>query len=32
MTQEDRGACVGLGVFIAIVLILIVAASAGGAA
>lgn len=31
MTQEDR-ACVGLGVFIAIVLILIVAASAGGAA
>lgn len=31
MTQEDS-ACVGLGVFIAIVLILIVAASAGGAA
>lgn len=31
MTQEDR-ACVGLGVFIAMVLILIVAISAGGAA
>ena len=31
MTQEDR-ACVGLGVFVAIVLILIIAASAGGAA
>lgn len=31
MTPEDR-ACVGLGVFIAIILILIVAASAGGAA
>lgn len=31
MTTEDR-ACVGLGVFIAIVLILIVATSAGGAA
>lgn len=31
MTQEDR-ACVGLGVFIAMVLILIIATSAGGAA
>lgn len=31
MTPEDR-ACVGFGVFIAFVLILIVAASAGGAA
>lgn len=31
MTQEDR-ACVGLGVFIAIVLILIIATSAGGGA
>ena len=31
MIPEDR-ACVGLGVFIAIVLILIVAISAGGAA